>query len=100
NLIKGLQFLQIKEKYNISEIAFNEILKVLEISDVSLYKLQKFLRNLILLKPTFVEYCINSCIAFTDEYTNKKFYLEYKESYYKSNVTPQMPQKKLLIGYL
>ncbi|CAG8671567.1 5709_t:CDS:2 [Funneliformis caledonium] len=77
NLIKGLQLLQIKEKYNISEIVFNEILKVLEISDVSLYKLQKFLRNLIPLKPTFVECCINLCIAFTDEYINKKFYLKY-----------------------
>ena len=39
NLFKGLQLFQIKNKYNISEVAFNEILKTLEISGVTLYRL-------------------------------------------------------------
>ncbi|CAB5183102.1 unnamed protein product [Rhizophagus irregularis] len=35
----GLKLLQIKDKHNISEAAFNEILKVFEIPGITLYKL-------------------------------------------------------------
>ena len=38
-LIKDLQLLRIKEEYNISEVAFDKILKIFEISGISLYKL-------------------------------------------------------------
>ncbi|CAI2189593.1 9209_t:CDS:2 [Funneliformis geosporum] len=40
DLIKGLRLLKIKEEHNISEVAFDKILKVLEISRISLYKLR------------------------------------------------------------
>ncbi|CAG8698428.1 15955_t:CDS:10 [Gigaspora margarita] len=46
NLIKGLKLYQIKDKHNMSEAAFNEILNVLEIPEISLYKLKKYLENL------------------------------------------------------
>ncbi|CAI2190682.1 18548_t:CDS:2 [Funneliformis geosporum] len=71
DLIKGLRLLKIKEEHNISEVAFDKILKVLEISRISLYKLRKLLKNIIPLKPILVDCCINSCTAFTDELINK-----------------------------
>ena len=85
NILKGLQLLQIKDKYNISEAAFNEILEVLNISGIILYKLQKILKNIIPLKPTYIDCCINSCIAFTGELADKNFCPECKESRYRSN---------------
>ncbi|CAB5189613.1 unnamed protein product [Rhizophagus irregularis] len=71
DLIKGLRLLKIKDKYNIPEAAFNEILKVFEISKVSLFKLRKLLGNIVPLEPTLVNCCINSCVAFTGEFINE-----------------------------
>ncbi|CAG8843817.1 41214_t:CDS:2, partial [Gigaspora margarita] len=42
NIIKGLQLLYIKDKHTISNQAFNEILEIFNISNISLYRLQKF----------------------------------------------------------
>ena len=50
NIIKGLRLLRIKDKHNISEAAFNEILKVSGIPGVSLYKLQKLFGDFVPLK--------------------------------------------------
>ncbi|CAB4416311.1 unnamed protein product [Rhizophagus irregularis] len=71
DLIKGLWLLKIKDKYNIPEVAFNEILKVFKISKVSLFKLRKLLGNIVPLEPTLVNCCINSCVAFTGEFINE-----------------------------
>ncbi|CAG8842567.1 18592_t:CDS:2, partial [Gigaspora margarita] len=78
NLFKGLQLFQIKNKYNISEAAFNKILKTLEISGVTLYRLQKLLGNIVPFKLTLVDCCINSCVAFTGELVDKDHCPEYK----------------------
>ncbi|RGB23869.1 hypothetical protein C1646_676793 [Rhizophagus diaphanus] len=94
NLIKGLQLLQIKDKHNISEAAFNEILKVFEIPGITLYKLRKFLGNFMSLKPTLVDCCINSCVAFTGELINKNICPECKEPRYKVDEESQISQKK------
>lgn len=81
-----MQLLRIKDKHNISEAAFNEILEVLNISEVTLYKLQKILKNVIPLQPTYIDCCINSCVAFTsDEFANKSFCPECKEPRYGPN---------------
>ncbi|CAI2183217.1 16036_t:CDS:2 [Funneliformis geosporum] len=45
DLIKGLQLLKIKKEHNISEAAFDEILKVFEISRISLYKLHELINK-------------------------------------------------------
>ena len=70
NLIKGLQLFHIKEKYNLTEAAFNDILHEMDLFDVSLYRLRKALEWLVSFKPILVDCCINSCIAFTKEYEN------------------------------
>ncbi|CAG8737475.1 7218_t:CDS:2, partial [Funneliformis caledonium] len=53
-------------KHNISEITFNKILKALEISEISLFKLHKLLKDIVSLKLILINYCINSCVAFTN----------------------------------
>ncbi|CAG8497880.1 2345_t:CDS:10, partial [Gigaspora rosea] len=83
NLSKGLRLFRIKNQYNISDIAFNEILKILEISEITLYKLQRLLGNLVPFKPTLIDCCINSCVAFTNEFINMKYYSECNEPRYK-----------------
>ena len=83
NIIKGLQLLRIKDKHNISEAAFNEILKVLGIPGVSLYKLQKLLGDFVPLKPKLVDCCINSCVTFTGELANVDLCPECEEPCYK-----------------
>ncbi|EXX72071.1 hypothetical protein RirG_072760 [Rhizophagus irregularis DAOM 197198w] len=90
----GLQLLQIKDKHNISEAAFNEILKVFEIPGITLYKLRKFLGNFMSLKPTLVDCCINSCVAFTGELINKNICPECKEPRYKVDEESQISRKK------
>ncbi len=84
-LIKDLQLLRIKEEYNISEVAFDKILKIFEISGISLYKLWKLLENIILLKLTLMDCCINSYIVFIGKLINKDIYSYYKENHYKPN---------------
>jgi hypothetical protein len=70
-MIKCFQLLKIKDQHNISEAAFNEILEVMEISRITLYKLRKFLRKQVLIEPNLIDCCVNSCVAFTGENTNK-----------------------------
>ena len=95
NLFKGLQLLKIKDEHNISETAFNEILKVFEIPGVTLYKLRKFLGNIVPLNPILVDCCVNSCVAFTAEFANDNLCPECKEPrYYKSDKLSQVPRKR------
>ena len=70
-MIKSLWLLKIKDQHNISERAFNEILKMIKILYITLYKFQKFLRNQILIELNLVNCYINSCIVFTGENVNK-----------------------------
>jgi len=43
NLVKGLRLFHIKEKHNLTEAAFNDILREMNLFDVSLYRLRKAL---------------------------------------------------------
>ncbi|CAG8746918.1 11521_t:CDS:2, partial [Funneliformis caledonium] len=71
DLIKGLQLLQIKDRHNISDATFNEILKVLEIPETSIYKLRKFFGKIIPFELNLIDCCVNSCVAFTGKLSNE-----------------------------
>ena len=94
NILKGLRLFQIKNNYNISEAAFNEILKILKIPEITLYKLKKFLGKLVPLTPILVDCCINSCVAFTGEFTSENICPECKEPRYRPNETLQISRKQ------
>ena len=68
DLIKGFRLLHIKQKHNLTETAFHDILHEMGLFGVTLYRLQKALEQLVPFKPIFVDCCVNSCIAFTKEY--------------------------------
>jgi hypothetical protein len=68
DLIKGFRLFYIKEKHNLTEAAFNDILREMDLSGVTLYRLRKVLGQLVPLEPILIDCCIDSCIAFTKEY--------------------------------
>ncbi|CAG8856745.1 4647_t:CDS:2, partial [Gigaspora margarita] len=70
DIIKGLQLLYIKDKHTISDQAFNEILEIFNISNISLYRLRKVLENLVPIEPKLIDICWNSCCAFTGQNAN------------------------------
>lgn len=53
-----------------SNSAFNDILSVCSKGEASLYLIQKKLSDLVNINPIFIPMCVNSCCAFTDEFTN------------------------------
>jgi len=69
--VKGLRLLRITDEYNIAQAGINELLQLMGIEGISLYKVRKLLEKLVPLEPTLVDCCINSCIAFTGEFSNK-----------------------------
>ncbi|RIB29743.1 hypothetical protein C2G38_1899036, partial [Gigaspora rosea] len=80
-----LKLFQIKDKHNISEAAFNKIPKVLKIPNITLYRLEKYLKSLVPLKPLLIDCCINSCVAFTDNLINENICPRCQEPRYKFN---------------
>ncbi|RIB15161.1 hypothetical protein C2G38_1972099, partial [Gigaspora rosea] len=91
-----LQLFRIKNKHNISEVAFDEILKTLEISGVTLYRLQKLLGNLVPFKPKLVDCCINLCVAFTGKLTDKNHCPECNEPRYKFSKASRISRKSAI----
>lgn len=59
-----------KQKHNLSNRAFNEILSVFTNSGISLYKIKNKLSKLVNIMPQFFDVCINSCMAFTGQFVN------------------------------
>ena len=62
---RGLRLLEIKARWNITDAAFKEIITATNGISTSLYILVKTLKNLVPLKPIWVDMCINSCCTFT-----------------------------------
>ena len=93
-MIKGLRLLKIKDRHNISEAAFNEILEVMEIPRITLYKLRKFLGKQVPIEPNLIDCCVNFCIAFTGENTNKDRCPICDEERYKDDKKLSEGQKK------
>ena len=93
-MIKGLRLLKIKDQHNISEAAFNEILEVMEIPRITLYKLRNFLGKQVPIEPNLVDCCVNSCVAFTGENTNKDRCLTCNEERYKNREKLSEGRKK------
>jgi hypothetical protein len=72
SFIKTLQLLNIKNKHNLTDHAFNDILKLYGNGESSLYIIQKKLAEYVSIKPTFIPMCVNSCCAFIDQFANNE----------------------------
>src|SRR6266498_3050574 len=70
-IIEGLKLLYLKTLYNFTESAYDDIMKIFITNNLSLYKIKKYITNLI---PVFYDMCENSCICYTGQY---EFYQNY-----------------------
>ncbi|GES92308.1 transposase domain-containing protein [Rhizophagus clarus] len=66
-----LKLLEIKQKHNLSDRAFNEILSIFTNNEISLYAVKKKLLKFVNIMPEFIDICVNSCMAFTGQYENE-----------------------------
>ncbi|RGB26441.1 hypothetical protein C1646_631333, partial [Rhizophagus diaphanus] len=82
-----------KEKHTISNRAFDEIMLIFGISDVSFYKLQKSLKKIVPLKPKLVDMCWNSCCAFIGKNADYDACPVCGELWYISGKTPKQSRK-------
>ena len=62
--------LNIKQKHNLSNQAYNEILDIFTDGNISLYTAKSKLSDLVNINPIFIDICINSCCAFTGLFIN------------------------------
>ena len=67
-IIEGLKLLHLKTLYNFTESAYDNIMKIFTTNNTSLYKVKKYLKNVIGLIPVFYDMCENSCICYTGSY--------------------------------
>ena len=67
-IIEGLKLLHLKSLYNFTESAYNDILKILTVNNISLYKVKKYLKEITGLIPVFYDMYENSCICYTGKY--------------------------------
>jgi Transposase family tnp2 len=67
-IIEGLRLLHLKSLYNFTESAYDDIMKIFTIENVSLYKVKTYLKDVTNLIPEFYDMCENSCICYTGNY--------------------------------
>src|SRR6266511_359465 len=67
-IIEGLKLLYLKSLYNFTESAYDDIMKIFTTNNLSLYKIKKYLKDIIGLVPVFYDMCENSCICYTGQY--------------------------------
>ena len=103
-IARGLRLLEIKIRRNITNAAFKEIVTAANGTSTSLYTLIKTLKNIVPLKPSWVDMCINSCCAFTgDLMTSSKCIYCNMERYQNGKPRAQMAyfsiKDRLIIQY-
>ena len=60
NLVNVLKLLNVKQKHNLTDQAFNDILEIFANDESSLYLAKKQLSELVNIQPVFIDVCINS----------------------------------------
>lgn len=64
--------MNIKNKHNLTDNAFNDILKLYGNNESSLYLIQKRLADFVGIKSIFIPMCVNSYCAFTDQFASSE----------------------------
>ncbi|RIB09554.1 hypothetical protein C2G38_1890302, partial [Gigaspora rosea] len=65
-----IRLLKIKVQNNLTDEAFYEITEAVIVKPISLYLIKKKLSSLIPFKPMWTDMCINTCCAYTGDYSN------------------------------
>jgi hypothetical protein len=95
NLINVLKLLNVKQKHNLTDQAFNDILEIFANGESSLHLAKKKLSELINIQPVFIDMCINSCCAFTGSFARNISCHLCGESRFitKNNISTNSPRK-------
>jgi hypothetical protein len=95
DLINVLTLLNAKQKHNLTNQAFIDILEIFANGESSLYLANKKLSKLVNIKPVFIDMCINSCCAFTGSFIqNKSCHICGELGFImKNNVLTDLPRK-------
>src|SRR2546429_7758232 len=67
NLVNVLKLLNVKQKHNLTDQAFNDILEIFANDESSLYLAKKNYQS-VNIQPVFIDVCINLCCAFTGSF--------------------------------
>lgn len=70
DLAQALQLFEIKVQCNLTDDAFNRILRASNIQ-VSIYHIKTTLKSLIDIEPQWIDMCIRSCCAYTGQFEDK-----------------------------
>src|SRR5436853_5120625 len=68
-IIEGLKLLHLKTLYNFTESAYDNIMKIFTTNNTSLYKVKKYLKNVIGLIPVFM-ICVKILVSVILEFMN------------------------------
>ncbi|CAG8829209.1 4022_t:CDS:2, partial [Racocetra persica] len=64
-----IRLLKVKAQNNLTDEAFSEIMKAVITNPMSLYMIKKKLSSLVSFKPVWIDMCINTCCAYTGNYS-------------------------------
>jgi hypothetical protein len=66
-----LRLFEIKIRCNLTDNAFNEIMKAVCNTPISICHIKTTLKKLVDIEPQWVDMCINTCCAYTGQFENK-----------------------------
>jgi hypothetical protein len=70
-MIYALRLFEIKIRCNLTDNAFNQIMKTISSTPISIYCLKTTLKKLVNIESQWIDMCINSCCAYTGRLKNK-----------------------------
>lgn len=70
DLAQALRLFEIKVRCNLTDNAFNQIMRASNIS-ISIYQIKTTLKKLVNTEPQWIDMCINSCCAYTGQFENE-----------------------------
>lgn len=66
----ALRLFSVKSRCNLTNEAFQQTMLAVNGGNISQYQVQKMLKSIVKLKPTWIDMCVNSCCAYTGQYEN------------------------------
>lgn len=64
----ALRLFSVKSRCNLTNEAFQQTMFAVNGNNISQYQVQKVLKSIVKLKPIWIDMCVNSCCAYTDQY--------------------------------
>ncbi|GES80966.1 transposase domain-containing protein [Rhizophagus clarus] len=92
---EALRLLEIKSHSNMTNNMYREIIEAFSEQHVSLYRATNKLASLVSIDPVWIDCCVKSCCAFTENLKNLQECPTCGEKRYKSNSNDQIGRKKM-----